>query len=203
MKKKAKDTTLCCPAGHDLPHTAASGMQCTPLYCSVDAEPEVMAPRVKKAGKKASKLERAVAVAVAAAPPSVVGVATAEESLEAYADARKKHVLRQAHYEAWKDVLPIPKDLKGADAEKWADDKLVELLPAAVSDLERDLKFGSDSQRASARDKILDATGRGKTDKAFGGSAPIIMLNMTPGDIPWLKREKKTELTAETIDAQK
>jgi hypothetical protein len=152
-----------CPAGHKLPHQTKAG-QCTPLYCAA-----------KMKAPKAPKVKREPAATDPATAPADDGT-------------EKLIALRRSKADAWAQLVPVPQGLAGAEAEEFADKKLIELLPYAVADLERDLKFGTDEQRVKARDKVLDATGRGKSDKAFGGGAPIIMLNMTPGQIPWAQR---------------
>jgi hypothetical protein len=158
-----------CPNGHKLPNHTKRG-QCTPLYCAEET------PKPAKKPREAD---------LATAPPTPTDIAAV-----ANAEAREKLAIKKGQYEAWRELVPVPEGLKGADAEKWADDKLTELLPQAVAHLEKDMKFGSDEQQAKARDKILDATGRGKVEKAVGANQVIVIGNLA--GLPWAKAQKPT-----------
>ena len=169
-----------CPKGHKLPRVTKKG-QCTPLDCADDAKEKVVSI-VKK--------EKA--------PPPVVFDDEDEDEL---ADSRKKLKLRASQREARRELIPAP-ELEGTDAENWADQKIVKLLPKAVAELEYQLEYGSDEQRERAANKILDATGRGKTERGGAGTAPIILLNMAPGQVPWAQRVDKKDLPV-TLEAKK
>lgn len=88
----------------------------------------------------------------------------------------------------------VPKNLKPEDAKRWAELKLQEMLPEAVSSLLWDMRYGTDKQRAEATDKVMRANGMDKRDAGTGVGGTII-LNFGGGDgkvvdggIPWLKR---------------
>lgn len=96
---------------------------------------------------------------------------------------------------ARRKLLGFPEGkLEGADAEEWADKKIVEMLPLAVAELEFQLKYGDDEQRAKAANKVLDATGRGKRENGAGAVAPIIMIQSGAAfQLPWVKDVKTVE----------
>lgn len=98
-------------------------------------------------------------------------------------------------------------------SEKWARERMQALAPAAVAELERQLRFGSDGKRMEAAKEILDRAGHGKNDNAVsnkGPSAPVVILVgasiqappwASGGDKPSVVDgevvEKKTEKTTE------
>lgn len=63
-------------------------------------------------------------------------------------------------------------------AEAWAVERLKQLAPAAVMQLEYDLKYGNSSQRAAAARDVLDRAGYGKNDNAVrsNNGGPVIVL---------------------------
>jgi hypothetical protein len=66
------------------------------------------------------------------------------------------------------------------------------MLPLAIADVEADLRWGDDTQRATARRQVLEATGRGRRDGIGGGSGPsiVIIANNPNGtiDLPWAQK---------------
>lgn len=135
-------------------------------------------PRVKTPEQQVEELQLAAKESVALATPDD------SETEARILRAKRKYELKAKHQ-------AVPEGLEGAAAEEWADKKLVDLLPAAVADVEWDLKYGDDAERQAARKQILDATGRGKREQGGGGSQPIIMLvgaGVGPGAQPWLQR---------------
>ena len=70
-----------------------------------------------------------------------------------------------------------PGKLSGSDAETFVEKKMVELSVDAVIELEYAVKYGTSGERERARDRILDANGHGKRDKA-GGGANLIIVHM-------------------------
>jgi hypothetical protein len=80
-----------------------------------------------------------------------------------------------------------------AAIKAWTDRKAVELLPTVIADLAFDLKYGTDKQRAEARDRVLDMHGLRKREAAAGNHATIV-LNLGDGSksltakLPWLSR---------------
>ncbi len=93
-------------------------------------------------------------------------------------------------------ALGLPVGVKGDEARKWAEDKLVELLPEAVANVAWNLRHGDRKEKAEATDKILKANGldRREAPTATGG---LIVLNLG-GDaatekVPWLQRLQKSK----------
>lgn len=168
--RNAKPSLTTCPNGHTLPRVTARG-QCTPLHCVGD--------------------ERAKVTDVALVPAKKKEAPARESARDG--DYGDKLAMRATQKDARRELVPVPVELEGEAAEKWADEKIVKLLPRAVAEIEFQLEYGSDEQRERAANKILDATGRGKTERGSAGSAPIILLNMTPSSLPWAQRVEKKD----------
>lgn len=152
------ETFTKCPAGHDLPNVI-DGLECSGALCAAGLRDTIKVP---VSGSHALQNE--------------------EHRLEL--DARKmlgKEALRNK-------LIPIPEGLEGAAAESYVEAKLTNLSVVAVAELEWQLRFGSDSERAKAAEKILDATGHGKKDRT-GGSTQLIIVNgvIAGAPLPWAK----------------
>lgn len=224
VKPGAKSSKSQCPAGHKLPNVTASG-QCTPLYCSLETEvsrkvvsqrgQQFVDARIEKVRARTleqlgPKIEEAAELAAESVPqevreavPTIGG--PAEEVLLKTAQAAHLAELNSlgassGRMVARKHFSTVPKGLVGADAEAWADQKLVSLLPWAVAEVEHQLKFGTNQERERAAQKVLDATGRGKRDASTGSTAPIIVLTAGPNglELPW-----EGGRTAKVIEAPK
>lgn len=87
------------------------------------------------------------------------------------------------------ELVPVPK-IEGAEAEEWAENKKVALLPAAIAEIEYQLKYsGSDKARIEAARDVLDMNGMRKRDAPVAGGA-VIFFN--PGEgfkLPWKKQD--------------
>lgn len=98
----------------------------------------------------------------------------------------------------------LRKSLKGDEAVKWAQDKMVELLPEAVANVAWDLRYGTDKQRAEATDRVLKANGMDKREARQEGQQGLIILNLgqtTDSSLPWLQRLKPTpKAVADAVD---
>lgn len=189
-----------CPKGHKLPNKTARG-ECTPIWCAdtegalgsrVGTSTVSHTKNARKAGKEATEaalvatdgevdkvLDRSK---VPDSHKELVKVQAEDQRSEQLAKtgaALGRKVARQA-------LLDMPQNLKGADAEKWSDEKIVEMLPLAVAEVQYQLEYGDDGQRMKAAEKILDATGRGKRDGGGGATSPIVMINI-PGGFSWRK----------------
>lgn len=99
---------------------------------------------------------------------------------------------RQLEYEAGRiakreelrnKLVPTPKDLTGAAADEYVERKITELQPIAIAEMEWQLRFGGDAERAKAARDILDAGGHGKKDRV-GASANMIIIQMGNGSPP-------------------
>lgn len=81
------------------------------------------------------------------------------------------------------------------EIKAWVDKKAVELLPQVIADLSFDLKYGTDKQRAEARDRIMDMHGLRKREAAAGTHSTIVLnigdQNALKQSLPWLSRSDK------------
>lgn len=94
-------------------------------------------------------------------------------------------------FEHRKQLAKMPEDLKGNEALKWAQEKMVDLLPEAVANIAFDLRYGTDKQREAATDRVLRANGMDKRDAgaSMGGQGLIVLqLGSDSEPIPWLQR---------------
>lgn len=142
-----------CPEGHILPNKTDSG-NCTGLFC---AEPGDGAPP-----------ESALVPPERRAP-----------NVDYSGDAEQKYVDKALVRESIRaKALGTPKNLTGAAAERFVEDKLVELSVPAVMELAGRLRFGDDDQRYKAAKDVLAATGHGPRDAAnLGGALIVIQAN--------------------------
>lgn len=94
-----------------------------------------------------------------------------------------------AHYHRSLVGTRIPKpDMSQAEAEKWTKDRLTALAPYAVTELERQIKFGNDRARAEAAKEILDRAGYSKNDQSVAhkaAAAPVVILVGSAMQPPW------------------
>jgi hypothetical protein len=157
-----KKKTISCPKGHPLPRKVKGGAQCTPLDCADEVK------------------------ALAVIPERNVAAAPGED--EDAVKEQRKLALRKSQLIARREIVPIPEGLEGEGAEKWADKRIVDLLPVAVAEIEYQLKFGSDEQRERAASKIMDANGRGKQEKSVGSNQQIIINLPAGAQLPWAQR---------------
>jgi len=99
-------------------------------------------------------------------------------------------------------LVPMPAGLKGGDAEKYGADKLVEMIPLAVQEIEYRLRFGDDDARNDAARDVLDANGL-RRKEALQVGAPTIVLNFGEAQagghsFPFLKRSNDAKEPAGT-----
>lgn len=83
-----------------------------------------------------------------------------------------------------------------ADIKAWADRKAVEMLPAAMAEINFALKFGNDKQRQEAADRVLDMHGLRKREAQAGNHATIVLnlggdKGVLEKQLPWLSRTDK------------
>lgn len=206
---RGKDPSFKCPGGHKLPREG-----CTVMYCL-----EQRAGVSGKGGKRASAQTKArleTAKKALTAPLKDLGtvptINTRAESLpeQAQVEGRAQEAGRLAMLAgksaARRGLLPVP-DLKGGDAEEYAQKRLVEMLPAAVTELEHQLTYGDDKQRIDAARDVLDANGMRRREQA-GNMVPPIVLNFT-GVLPWMQvpgvspeTAKKVKANAQIVDGE-
>lgn len=174
---------LSCPKGHKLPHKTDRG-ECSPVFC----------PGFEGGGVKmrAAKLAKQVVKAISAEADEVIESAPLSKEGKEIAVTAKGELLgklSQAHgrQAARKTFFKVPPNLQGADAEAWAQQKAVSLLPEAMAELEYQLMLGDDAQRRDAARDILDINGMRKRESSSGGGATII-LNLGGKELPWAQR---------------
>jgi hypothetical protein len=196
------DQFIKCPKGHTLPNRTNKG-QCTPLHCAGSRSAAQEKNPVRAARKKAKAAAPTPADAVldavkpAPAPDQVLPELAKAAAYEAKMEALEQIAKSMSRLEAREVLLNVPKGLKGAEAEAWADAKLQELLPWAVAEKEFQLKHGDDEQRSRAADRVLEANGRGKKEGAPPVTQPIVVVLHGSGgsaQLPWSK--------GKVIDAQ-
>lgn len=175
-------TELHCPEQHHLPHHTTFG-DCTPLYCAD-------APKDRPTNGNGKLVTTSLAKADGKA---IQDMAELEQRRVELAFRRAK---------ARNRILQVPDGLQGADAEAYADKRLVEMLPYAAAELEFQLRYGDDNQRGRAANEVMDRTGRSKKDGG-GHVGPLMVINVGPDgmSLPWLKRTDKAPVVeAKTVD---
>lgn len=190
-------TEVLCPEGHKIGHEGPQG-RCTPIWCSGG---NGQAVRLKRRTAKQS-IAKQLARVTNEAPEAALALKQQEDELPEFVkDADSKDLFRTekarqaarnvgalARHQARKAfVTQAPKDTKGADAEEWARRRMVDLLPAAVAEIEYGLLYGTDKERYEMADKVLDANGMKKRDAGSGGGATII-LNLNTKELPWAEK---------------
>lgn len=151
------DAFVKCPAGHTLPHKTEKG-KCTPLYCSMKGGTGMALGKVKDMTPE----ERITKVVV---------------------DEETRIKVQKSRAETWATFLQVPVDLKGADAEKYFDEEMVNLLPMALAVTKKNLLYGTEEQQTNAANKVMDANGRGKRE-APGSTTPSIVINLGNVQVP-------------------
>lgn len=151
-----------CPEGHTLPHKF-NGVRCTPLACG--------------------QLSKGRAISQAGAVNNLKIRDEKEELKFIERNAKKDAAFAQTRLTVRNSMVEQPPEgLDTAEAEEWTQKKMVALLPAAVAELEYQLKFGDDRQRMDAARDVLDANGMRKRD-AITASGQTIVLNIA--NLPW------------------
>ena len=110
--------------------------------------------------------------------------------------------------ESIRNVQTPGEQISVAQSEEWSKVRLAQLAPAAIAELERQLKFsGVDKQRLDAAREILDRAGMSKNDMAVQAkqsAAPIIVL-IGKGAIvpPWSQKSDKKVVEGEIVKPKK
>lgn len=209
--EKPKDAFYC-PGGHRLPREG-----CTVMYC-LDQRAGVSGRGGKRASKQATARREAAQKALASplkdlgtVPPTQPSNTRTDalplaEQMEGRATEAGKLALMAGKHAARRGLLPVP-DLKGGEAEEYAQRKLVDLLPQAVTELEQQLTYGDDKQRIEAARDVLDANGMRRREQV-GNMVPPIVLNFT-GVLPWMQvpgvspeTAKKVKANAQIVDGE-
>lgn len=176
-----------CPTGHELKTDDPS---CTAVYCK---DVPYVDPAFTPSNPKA----------IVPAAPTKAELEQGESDT-AYTVELSKLRKAEGRMRARMDVLKTPRNLKGKQAEDFADAKAIELLPYAMAVLEHQLKHGDDKQQAEAARDVRDMTGRGKRDGSGSNSPTILIIGNADGQNPFLKRvevEAKPASNTPTTDA--
>jgi hypothetical protein len=226
MKKKpaTKNLVLTCPSGHAIPNRTPKG-NCTPVYCAGKAEKKPqydVEPKKKSAdreffkeiaikGAQKVKENKAIVAAITKEAEARIDKMIPESMPEAREEAKKKareEVVRLGHsvgrWAAMRSFFDAPEGLQGADAEQYVQRRAMMLSVDAVLEIERQLKYGDDSQRREAARDILDMVGMRKKE-AVNAGGPVIMLVGGQGTpLPWLNRApiSSTQITDGNTHAQ-
>lgn len=178
--KKAPDKVqakgLKCPAGHALPHKTKQG-RCTTEWCALAK------------GEEESLGEAPIKLLAPAPTVSTKALAKAEAEDLVQSDTMRLETeqrIAEAHRQVRRRVVGVPQTIE--DPEGYAQAKAVSLLPEAMAEIEYQLKYGDDRQRAEMADRVLDMTGNRKRDALAGGGQTIV-LQFSPADAPsWADR---------------
>lgn len=105
--------------------------------------------------------------------------------------------------EARLTMAKVPANLKGDEAVRWSQEKMVELLPEAVANIAWNLRFGTAKERAEATDRVLRANGMDKRDQGVqSGGLIVLNLGNSNTEVPWLKRVQPARPVIETLTSK-
>lgn len=101
-------------------------------------------------------------------------------------------------------LAKLPDGLKGEEALKWSQEKLVELLPEAVANVTWNLRYGTDKQRDEATDRVLKANGLDKKDAnaTVGQNYIVLQMGAQDNSIPWLARSKNAQQLTDVVSSK-
>jgi hypothetical protein len=161
---------LQCPGGHAV-GTKWERRACTELTCA--EKPPV--PLTSRADAKAK--------AIVELPPQPKGRRLSAEEVPAELKTRHELFLERVK------VAGLPATLAGEKAVQWSQEKLTEMLPEAVANIQWDLRYGTAKERADATEAVLKANGVAQKEAAQG-SAPTIVFHLGDSikDVPFLQR---------------
>lgn len=133
-------------------------------------------------GLECSSAQCAEALAPSSAPsPSLAGKEEKQFDQEVLYARRGENYRRK--------LVPVPEGLVGAEADEFVERRITELQPVAIAEVERQLRFGNDTERGKAARDLLDAGGHGKKDR-LGVGANMIVINMgssgSPPPLPYV-----------------
>lgn len=180
-----------CPKGHILPNG-----DCTPLFCGNEAgkaglralkKSKVQLPRPKNQLPAEFAEQKEL-------PPSVQTDAALTREHTVVSSAAARHKVRR-------EFMKVPEGLQGADADKYVEEKLVELGPLAIAEIEYILRYGGDEQRYKAAKDVLAASGHGPKEAAAAVGA-LIVLTGDATVAPW-KKGKVQVIDAKPLEPPK
>jgi hypothetical protein len=161
-----------CPRKHKLPH----GL-CTPARCEVETN---RTAKVNQSKRRRIRAEEQMSEAIITGDDTELEAGKRQRKQDeefGFADARRQFRLEKTG---------TPKDLKGADADRYVEAEIQNLQVEALAEQKYRLYYGDDDERNEASRLILAAGGHGPRDPREGGAAVIIVA----GDVsrlPWSK----------------
>ena len=197
-----------CPNGHRLPNRKPWG-RCSPAGCCDDGDvvrrypggatrgTREVGPADREIDLVPLRFEQEAVEKVPEGPQQALAVSEqAAESLQ---------WLRATARKAARDALVPPPPLPASPpprpgaqgARQWVEQRLAELAPHAVRELEMGLLFGGLTQRQEAAKEVLDRAGHSKNrppSQIFNG--PVLIVNQ--GATPWDK-QREIEVQAERV----
>lgn len=85
-------------------------------------------------------------------------------------------------------ILPPPKFDSPEEAVTWSEQRIKEISPRAVQELEYQLKYGTEKARRELSIDVLNRVGL-KEQKAGQATAPIIVIKLA-SQLPWTAKQK-------------
>lgn len=203
IKTKSDDAFFACPRHHKLPHAGKVG-RCTPVRCGDEENPgkQAIVKKEIKIKKKFINNETINSIIPRDSNDPDRGVArqNAREGRGTEAVIVGRAVGRLSFRDA---LVPIPKNLTGAQAEEWTKKAFNDAAPEAARNLIFKMKFGDDKEMIEASKDILDRAGHGKQDKGSGAGGPLIVIQGANVALPFegIKQAapKVVEATAVTV----
>jgi hypothetical protein len=187
-----------CKNGHPIGVKNTSGGACSAVHCAYDK----LKKSVVQQKREATSNMPPVPMDMLEFPP---GFKVKRNAAEAAADAteerqRRMDALAEARAERLDQMGLEPKalDVKGADAERLADQILGDGAASAAAELLFLAKYGGEKVRLEAAKDVLDRTGHGKKDQGGVGASPMLILNFN-GALPWSRKD--LEAAHRVVDA--
>ena len=159
-----------CPTGHVLPHRTPFG-RCSAVDCLDESDEFPDGPSGTAA----------MTAPASSAKPSGAEAALLAEAMAAR--AARLQILAVAE-------APLPKMTEGP--QKWVEQRLADLAPQAVVELELSLKYGTPATRREAAREILDRSGHVKGQRGVDdGKGPVILVQIGVNPYDAQKRNEK------------
>ncbi len=190
MAKRTKPMVgvILCPNRHAIGTVHETGT-CTPVYCplSIARVPKALGEVANTANAELEAMLPAAAV----------------EAKEVANDAGKQEIVKLSlaagRRAARKAFSKVPENMDAEEAETWAKTTAAQSLPYAIAELQQQLFFGDDKQRADAAHDFLDINGMRKREGGQGGGATII-LNLGGKELPWATKVVEKLNAKEIVD---
>lgn len=193
-----------CPRGHPLPNHTNKG-DCAPIYCALEKGDKADPKKAEKARR--SELARHQETAdkhldkMLPKGDPLFDVARAD-AIEEKVETVSRMAKAVGRLSARRAFFNVPEGLGGAEAEEWATQRAVSLLPDALAEIEYQLKMGDDSQRRDAARDVLDINGMRKKDGG-GNVGATIILNLGGSRLPWQQGAKAEVVEGEVTGEKK